>query len=93
MIAERGTPSSSKECVAIENEVFNELMYSDDDQRPIGYGLGVDRNKVFGVGAQLRKRRFLVSRTYLTLGRAESLTRKKKSRVGVEAWKKWLLGI
>lgn len=86
MIAQRGAPSSSKERVAIENEVFNELMYSDDDQRPIGYGSGVSRNKVFGIGAELRKRGFLASDTYHTLAGAEGVTRRNKiSRVGGEA--------
>lgn len=43
----------------IENQVFDELMYDQEkpNQRPLGYGFGVNRSDVFGVHAQLRKRR------------------------------------
>lgn len=82
MIAQRGAPSSSSQRIAIENQVFNELMYSEDDRRPLGYGFGVDRNKVFGIGAELRKRGFMASGT---LAETESVTRNKKPRVKVES--------
>lgn len=80
MIAQRA-PSSSSKSVAVENQVFNELMYSDDErQRPIGYGFGVTRNKVFGLGAELRKKGYLASGTAEPM----SISRNKTTGIGRE---------
>ncbi|XP_074313014.1 uncharacterized protein LOC141648349 isoform X2 [Silene latifolia] len=55
LIAQRGSTSSHR-TTAVENQVFNELMYSDEYQRPLGYGFGVTGNKVFRTEAESRKR-------------------------------------
>ncbi|XP_021776499.1 uncharacterized protein LOC110740317 [Chenopodium quinoa] len=84
LVAKRGSTSSPAERIAIENQVFNELMYSDDDercQRPIGYGFGVNRNKLFGVGGELRKRGYLASGTSTEVG---SGSRNKLFGIGAE---------
>ncbi|XP_021753214.1 uncharacterized protein LOC110718640 isoform X2 [Chenopodium quinoa] len=84
LVAQRGSTSSPAERIAIENQVFNELMYSDDDercQRPIGYGFGVNRNKLFGVGGELRKRGYLPSGTSTEVG---SGSRNKLFGIGAE---------
>lgn len=52
-------PTSSSQHVAIENKVFNELMYSDEDERfqpPVGCEFGVRKRKMFGVEGELRRR-------------------------------------
>ncbi|KAJ8425463.1 hypothetical protein Cgig2_018861 [Carnegiea gigantea] len=52
--------SPSKTQVEIENEVFDELMYEEENpKRPIGFGFNVDRNDVFGVNSILRKRGYI----------------------------------
>lgn len=80
MIAERA-PTSPSQRVAIENQVFNELMYSDEDeryQRPIGYGFGVNTKKIFGVEGELRRRGYARSGT---MGEAASFIQSQKLRV------------
>ncbi|KAL2923774.1 DNA-directed RNA polymerase subunit A' [Bienertia sinuspersici] len=50
--------SSSKSRVAIENEVFNDLMYDGEvPKRPLNYGFGVKQSVIFGVQGLLRKER------------------------------------
>ena len=50
------TSSPSKTQVEIENEVFDELMYEEENpKRPIGFGFNVNRSDVFGVNVVLRK--------------------------------------
>ncbi|KAJ8434075.1 hypothetical protein Cgig2_007590 [Carnegiea gigantea] len=49
--------STSKNQVEIENEVFDELLYEEENtKRPIGFHFNVDRSDVFGVNVVLRKR-------------------------------------
>ncbi|KAL6550506.1 hypothetical protein OROMI_020994 [Orobanche minor] len=49
--------SPSKSRIDIENDVFNDLMYENDNpKRLVGYGLGVDKSSVFGVQGELMKR-------------------------------------
>ncbi|KAL6565440.1 hypothetical protein OROHE_004495 [Orobanche hederae] len=49
--------SPSKSRINIENDVFNDLMYENDNpKRLVGYGLGVDKSSVFGVQGELMKR-------------------------------------
>ncbi|KAJ8446006.1 hypothetical protein Cgig2_012350 [Carnegiea gigantea] len=51
------TSSPSKTQVEIENEVFDELMYEEQNpKRLIGFGFNLDRSDVFGVNVVLRKR-------------------------------------
>lgn len=55
----QSAPTSSSQHVAIENKVFNELMYSDEDERfqpPVGCEFGVSKRKMFGVEGELRRR-------------------------------------
>jgi len=57
LVAQRA-PTSSSQRVTIENQVFNELMYSDEDERlqqPVGYWVGVNKRKMFGVEGELRR--------------------------------------
>lgn len=72
MVAQHGSTSSPAKRIAIENQVFNELMYSDDErsQRPIGYGFGANRSKLYGVGGELRKRGYFASGTSSGVGTA-----------------------
>ncbi|KAJ8441793.1 hypothetical protein Cgig2_021483 [Carnegiea gigantea] len=52
--------SPSKTQVEIENEVFDELMYEEENpKRPIGFGFNVHRSDVFGVNNILRKRGYI----------------------------------
>ncbi|XP_010690514.2 uncharacterized protein LOC104904039 isoform X1 [Beta vulgaris subsp. vulgaris] len=83
MVAQRGSTSSPTKRIAIENQVFNELMYSDDERcyRPIGYGFGANRNKLFGVGEELRKRGYSASGTSTEAGNS---TRNKLLGIGPE---------
>ncbi|KAL9238347.1 hypothetical protein vseg_012780 [Gypsophila vaccaria] len=81
LIAQRGSTSSHR--TAVENQVFNELMYSDDErlyQRPLGYGFGLKGHKVYGVEAESRKRGYVAS----SLKAAAGSSKKKKSRLGTE---------
>jgi len=56
-VQERLLSSPSKTQAEIENEVFDELMYEEDNpKRPVGFGFNVDRSDVFGVNGVLRKR-------------------------------------
>lgn len=49
--------SAQKTQAEIENTVFDELMYDEENpKRPVGFGFGVDRDAVFGVNGALRKR-------------------------------------
>ncbi|KAL6577030.1 hypothetical protein OROMI_011306 [Orobanche minor] len=49
--------SPSKSRIDIENDIFNDLMYENDNRkRLVGYGLGVDKSSVFGVQGELMKR-------------------------------------
>ncbi|KAH9620419.1 hypothetical protein KSS87_008555, partial [Heliosperma pusillum] len=79
LIAQRGS-TSSRRTTAVENQVFNELMYSDEYQRPLGYGFGVTGNKVFGTEEESRKR------GYGDLGIKAEIRRSKKKmfRMGSE---------
>ena len=46
---ERLLSSPSKTQAEIENEVFDELMYEEDNpKRPLGFGFNVDRSDAFG---------------------------------------------
>ncbi|KAL2937313.1 Uncharacterized protein RDABS01_020762 [Bienertia sinuspersici] len=83
IVAQRGSTSSPAKRVAIENQVFNELMYSDDEryQRPIGYGFGANKNKIFGVEGELRNRGYMASGTSTEKG---TINRNKFLGVGVE---------
>lgn len=83
MVAQHGSTSSPAKRIAIENQVFNELMYSDDErcQRPIGFGFGANKNKIFGVGGELRKRGYLASGASSEVG---TVTRNKLLGIGAE---------
>ncbi|KAL6577081.1 hypothetical protein OROMI_011357 [Orobanche minor] len=58
LVIERLANSSpSKSRIDIENDVFNDLMYENDNPKClVGYGLGVDKSSVFGVQGELMKR-------------------------------------
>ncbi|KAJ8435335.1 hypothetical protein Cgig2_024322 [Carnegiea gigantea] len=64
--------SPSKTQVEIENEVFDELMYEEENpKRPIGFGFNVDRNDVFGVNSILRKRVYIFPDNNMELKRVK----------------------
>ncbi|KAJ8448420.1 hypothetical protein Cgig2_022048 [Carnegiea gigantea] len=64
--------SPSKTQVEIENEVFDELMYEEENpKRPIGFGFNVDRNDVFGVNSILRKRGYIFPNNNMELKRVK----------------------
>ncbi|KAJ8439473.1 hypothetical protein Cgig2_008504 [Carnegiea gigantea] len=64
--------SPSKTQVEIENEVFDELMYEEENpKRPIGFGFNVDRNDVFGVNSILRKRGYIFPDNNMELKRVK----------------------
>ncbi|KAJ8429406.1 hypothetical protein Cgig2_025593 [Carnegiea gigantea] len=64
--------SPSKTQVEIENEVFDELMYEEENpKRPIDFGFNVDRSDVFGVNSILRKRGYIFSNNNMELKRVK----------------------
>ncbi|KAJ8431981.1 hypothetical protein Cgig2_006478 [Carnegiea gigantea] len=64
--------SPSKTQVEIENEVFDELMYEEENpKRPIGFGCNVDRSDVFGVNSILRKRGYIFADNNMELKRVK----------------------
>ncbi|XP_057525166.1 uncharacterized protein LOC130804639 isoform X2 [Amaranthus tricolor] len=83
MVAQRGSTSSPSKRIAIENQVFNELMYSDDERpyRPIGYGFGANWNKKI-VGGEKRKREYFASGASMEAGGPGTGTRSKLLGIG-----------
>ena len=56
----------------IENEVFEELMYEEENpKRPIGFGFNVDRSDVFVVNSILRKRGYIFPDNNMELKRVK----------------------
>ncbi|KAJ8444131.1 LOW QUALITY PROTEIN: hypothetical protein Cgig2_029906 [Carnegiea gigantea] len=64
--------SPLKTQVEIENEVFNELMYEEENpKRSIGFGFNVDRSDGFGVNSVLRKRDYVFRDNNMELKRVK----------------------
>ncbi|KAJ8424751.1 hypothetical protein Cgig2_003010 [Carnegiea gigantea] len=64
--------SPSKAQVEIENEVFDELMYEEENpKRSIGFGFNVDQSDVFGVNSILRKRGYIFPNNNMELKRVK----------------------
>ncbi|KAJ8428068.1 hypothetical protein Cgig2_024135 [Carnegiea gigantea] len=64
--------SPSKTQVEIENEVFDELMYEEENpKRPIGFGFNVDQSDVFDVNSILRKRGYIFPDNNMELKRVK----------------------
>ncbi|KAJ8430728.1 hypothetical protein Cgig2_001301 [Carnegiea gigantea] len=68
----RLSSSPSKTQVEIENEVFHELMYEEENsKRSIGFGFNVDRSDVFSVNSVLRKRGYVYPDNNMELRRVK----------------------
>ncbi|KAJ8423196.1 hypothetical protein Cgig2_019238 [Carnegiea gigantea] len=64
--------SPSKTQVEIENEVFDKLMYEEENpKRPIGFSFNVDRSDVFSVNSILRKRGYIFPDNNMELKRVK----------------------
>ncbi|KAJ8431530.1 hypothetical protein Cgig2_020461 [Carnegiea gigantea] len=64
--------SPPKTRVEIENEVFDDLMYEEENpKRPIGFGFNVDRSAIFGVNSILRKRGYIFPDNNMELKRVK----------------------
>ncbi|KAJ8427393.1 hypothetical protein Cgig2_008809 [Carnegiea gigantea] len=71
---------SKEHQVEIENEVFDELMYEEENlKRPIGFGFNVDRSDVFSVNSVLRKRGYIFPDNNVELKRVKEELASKKA--------------
>ncbi|KAJ8441165.1 hypothetical protein Cgig2_024894 [Carnegiea gigantea] len=72
--------SPSKTQVEIENELFDELMYEEENpKRPIDFGFNVDRSDVFGVNSILRKRGYIFPDNNMELKRVKEKLASQKA--------------